>query len=438
MACAVTLNAVGEHAMRQDGRPFPEFGFLYATPLDSNLIKSLLLFFDGVAVVASPQRIASAVAAEPWFFLPFLQSDMSKVWIPEDFFDAEFRTAYRTEVQSLLSSGWFDNRPRNLVLDRYLFPNQMAGLPPDWNVRAQDEVARFRDRLIGPGSNDATAGIVPGNLLDELAQRGLLEVRQYTPMSGFQRGDPGLVGTPPAMPFAEQPASDAPAVPGMHNLAGVPGMPNWPGLLPGMLGSNVGNPPVLALDATFSQVNDALVSQFARSRAGHRSELVLAPVNASEASLQQLLDAWRGSQQQVTVGRVILQDLEVVGQAIENVSLEEIVRFREKHGEAHREYMRELRSLVRDMSQLSAEAQENELFDRRQKLSKLALELSRISKSTWKSGARFLLGITGAAISIAAGNVVGGAVSGAGALLGLGGSKDKGDAFTYLCHIARI
>jgi hypothetical protein len=155
-------------------------------------------------------------------------------------------------------------------------------------------------------------------------------------------------------------------------------------------------------------------------------------------SLTQLLEAWRDTERQVTVGGVILQDLEVVGHAIENVPFDDIMRFRENYGEAHREYMRELRAFVRDMSQLSPEARENELFDRHQKLSERARELSRISRSTWKSGARFLLGITGAAISFAAGNVIGGAVSGASTLLGLGGSKDKGDAITYLCHIARL
>jgi hypothetical protein len=48
------------------------------------------------------------------------------------------------------------------------------------------------------------------------------------------------------------------------------------------------------------------------------------------------------------------------------------------------------------------------------------------------------MGITGAAINLATGNVAGGLLGGAGALLGLGGSKDKGDALTYLCHIARM
>jgi hypothetical protein len=70
-------------------------------------------------------------------------------------------------------------------------------------------------------------------------------------------------------------------------------------------------------------------------------------------------------------------------------------------------------------------------------LSERARELSRISKSTWKSGARFLLGITGAAISGASHNVPGAVVSGLNAFLGLGGSK-KGDALTYLCHIAEL
>jgi hypothetical protein len=186
-------------------------------------------------------------------------------------------------------------------------------------------------------------------------QRGLVEVRQNISMNRFEPGDPSRVGMPSAVPIAEQ-RSDS-----------VPGMPisPWAYPLPGMVGSNFGNSPVLALDTTFHQVNDALVSQFARFRAGQRFGLALSPVNANETSLDELLDAWRGTQQQINVGRVISQDLEVVGPGMENVSLEDIVRFREKYGEAHRDYMRELRSFVRDLSQESAEAAENELFERR-------------------------------------------------------------------------
>jgi hypothetical protein len=392
-----------------------DFAFLYAVPLDSRLIRSLLLFFDGVAIVASPQRIAQALAAEPWFFLPFLQSDLSKVWTPDDFFDTNFRESYHAQVRALLLSGQFDNRPITLEMDRYLFPAQLPFVPQDWNVRSvHDESARVRDRLIGPGSGQTDAGTASGNLLDELKERGLLEVRQHVPMSGFHSGDPTRVGTAlHAVTIGEDPTMD---------MLGSTGT----------TGPNVDNSHVLALDTTFSQVNDALVSQFARSRAAHRFGLALAPVNSSESSLSELLETWRISQKQVTVGRVVQQDLEVVGTGLEDVSLEELLQFREKHGQAHREYMRALRAFVRDMSQVSIEAQENELYDRRQELTERARGLSRLSRSTLKSGARFLMGITGAAISAAPGNVAGGIVSGAGALLGLGGNGDKGDALRLI------
>src|SRR4026209_1865842 len=165
--------------MKQTARPFPEFAFLYAVPLDSNLIKSLLLFFDGVAIVASQHRIAQALQVEPWFFLPFLQSGLSKVGLPGGFFGSGFRESYQAEIRALLSSGQFDDRPISLEMDRYFFPNQMGFVPPDSNALAQDESARTRDRLIGPGSNQADADTASENLLDELKRRGLLEVRQH-------------------------------------------------------------------------------------------------------------------------------------------------------------------------------------------------------------------------------------------------------------------
>jgi hypothetical protein len=100
--------------------------------------------------------------------------------------------------------------------------------------------------------------------------------------------------------------------------------------------------------------------------------------------------------------------------------------------------MRELRRFVTDISQLTDEEQENEVYYRRDELTKRARSLSQISRSAWKSGARFLLGITGASLTMAAGNVPGAAVSTASAFLGLGGGQEKGDAFTYLCHVAKL
>ena len=229
--------------------------------LTSSLIRSLLLFFDGVAIVVSRYRLAQAITMEPDFFLPFLQSDMSKLWMPEDFFDADFRTAYQTEVRSLVSSGWFDNRPHNITMDNYIFPSQAAFLPPE--LPFQDEVARFRDQLIAHGANNAS----DRSLLNELIQRGLAEVRQHVPMSGFQRGDPAFVGIPAAVSEGAQFPTVSPFITGTPISTGLPfptGIPGMP-TLPAIPSSHV-----LALDATFSQVNNALVSQFARFRAGQR------------------------------------------------------------------------------------------------------------------------------------------------------------------------
>jgi hypothetical protein len=135
---------------------------------------------------------------------------------------------------------------------------------------------------------------------------------------------------------------------------------------------------------------------------------------------------------------MVLQDLQVVGPGLDDVSIDDLLRFRERYGAEHRAYMRELRRFVADASQLTREEEENALYDRRRELEARVRDLRHISAATWKSAARFLLGITGAGLTLAAGNVPGAAVSATAALLGLGGAKETGHAFTYLCHLAQL
>jgi hypothetical protein len=113
-----------ETVQQQMNKPYREFAFLYAAPLESNVLKSLLLFFDGIAIVASEQRIAQALQAEPWFFLPILQSELSRFWTPEDFFDDQYRRMHEAEIRNFLGSGLFDSHQSDLTMDNYMFPGQ--------------------------------------------------------------------------------------------------------------------------------------------------------------------------------------------------------------------------------------------------------------------------------------------------------------------------
>ena len=401
--------------MNLERQPYPEFAFVYAAPLESSMLKSLLLFFDGIAIVAAEQRIAHAIQHEPWFFLPLLQSELSKFWTPAEFFDTEYRKLHEAELRQFLATDVYQDRQPSLEVGNYLFASQLPfPLADTDNLAAQDDANRVTDDLLGL-KRILGGAVEPGGLLEELQQRGLVEIRQS---GAFMNASPLALG---------------------GQLNPIPGVTPGPAGIPMPSGPSVGEAPtVLAIDRVLRQVNDALVSQFARVQGGRRFGVVLQPMNANEDSLTRLIDFWRGSRREMMVGEVVLRDLDVVGPALDLVSIDDLLHFREQHGAEHREYMRELQRYVLDISRLTPEELENELHWRRQELSDRASALAGVGRAKWKSAARFLLGITGAALTLSTGNVPGATVSGGQALLGLGGTRESAGALTYLCHIAKL
>jgi hypothetical protein len=134
-----------------------------------------------------------------------------------------------------------------------------------------------------------------------------------------------------------------------------------------------------------------------------------------------------------TAGRVVACDLEQVTLDVSSIPLDEVLDFRERHGEAHRRYMRNLRAFVRDLAVLDEASRGEALLDRREELADAADDLRRAARKAWRKPLpSFGLGIAGSAVALAVGNPIGAGISVAQAILGLNRESDPGSAYSYV------
>ena len=134
-----------------------------------------------------------------------------------------------------------------------------------------------------------------------------------------------------------------------------------------------------------------------------------------------------------SAGHVVALDLETVAVDLRLAPIDEILDFRKEHFKEHRAYVRSVRKLTRELSQLPEKDREDELAARREELQEMANSLKSASRKAWKRPASFCLGIAGAFWRLDSHDYVGAVLSAGGALLGLR-SKDKVNtgAYSYL------
>jgi len=134
-----------------------------------------------------------------------------------------------------------------------------------------------------------------------------------------------------------------------------------------------------------------------------------------------------------SAGHVVALDLETVAVDLRLVPMDEVLGFRKDHFKEHRDYVRSVRKLTRELSQLPEREREDELEARREELQDMASSLKTLSRKAWKRPASFGLGIAGAFWKLGSHDYVGALLATGGALLGVG-SKNKIDtgAYTYL------
>jgi hypothetical protein len=138
-----------------------------------------------------------------------------------------------------------------------------------------------------------------------------------------------------------------------------------------------------------------------------------------------------------SAGHVIVLDLEAVSFDLTAVPLDEILEFRETHGEEFRAYRRDLNRFLRELCILSDDERRTMMDDRQEELADRASDLRRRGRSRWiRPMGKASLGIAGAWWNLSQNDPIGAATAFASALLEAPESNDAG-SFSYLFSIER-
>ncbi len=181
-----------------------------------------------------------------------------------------------------------------------------------------------------------------------------------------------------------------------------------------------------------------ILSMLARS-AGRRHGLDLHPVTAQYGRAQDVIDTLKLSKMP-SAGHVVSLDLTTVGLDLSSVPLDEILAFRQEHGEGYRAYARNLRDFIVQLGSLPPSERERALHDRREELLDKSYRLQRLAMRNWRKPlAGFSLGIAGAAWTAATGDVPAALLGLGAAIVGVLPEQQEGaiGAYSYLCQAGR-
>ena len=315
---------------------------------DSGWIKSLLLFFDDVAILLPDYMYGRHTDADPTLAEPLEELGLLRVLEPNDWVDEEIAGKLAEVVVELLTNDAFNDLPK------------------------AEYFAELSQSRIGYGADVKLAGF----LVDELQERGLA-----------------------------RPSEDGVSIP----------------LHPDVRTT------ILVVLAQLSRV------------AGKKREMEIHPVtNMPQAATDLVRTLSRESMP--SRDKVIKLDLEPVSFDLAAIPLDDVLEFRTEHGDAHRAYMRDLRSFMAELAEIDNSGErENVLLQRRQEIADTAHDIQRSTRQTLgKNLASWSLGITGGVWSVCAGDPIGLALTAAGVISGLVPSDPKRvSAYSYLFAVDR-
>lgn len=315
----------------------------YWMAAESTWIKSLLLFFDDVAILLPDYMYGRHRNADPTLVEPLEERGLLRVLEPKDWVDAEVAEKLAEIVVELLAKGAFNDVPK---------------------ARYFAELSRSR---IGYGVDVELADF----LVDELKARGLA-----------------------------RPSEDGVSIP---------------------------------LHPTVRTTILVLLGQLSRI-AGAKRGLTIHPATDSPDAIADLVETL-SREKMPSRDRVIKLDLEPVTFDLASIPLDDVLQFRVEHKDAHRAYVRDLRSFVAELAEIN-EAAEREvaLLERRQEIADAAHDLQRSTRrALGKNLGSWFLGITGGVWSWTAGDPFGLVLSAAG--LGLGAvpsGSENVSAYSYI------
>ena len=322
-----------------------EFAFYYPGAIWRNptWLKSLVLYFDGVAILVPSFLHHRVEAADPALVAGLQEHGLLTFLEPESVIDRAAAESLAEQLADLLAAGAFDN----LV--------QVAG----------PMAARLSLSRLGASADPALADM----LVEELQARG-------------------LAGR----------TTDGRSV-SLH----------W----------------VVRL------VVLVLLAQILRSR-GQALGLTLCPAT-DRPNVHRALAEFLDLPSLSTTGHVVTLDFDAAGVDLSAVPFDEILRFREEHGADFRAYARDVRALAFRLSLTPPEDRQAVLDERYDAIQEALQLLHRHARTTWRSPASLLLGMTGAAWTLRTGDPTAAIVGAAGAVLtGLPTPPATADAYSYL------
>jgi hypothetical protein len=137
-------------------------------------------------------------------------------------------------------------------------------------------------------------------------------------------------------------------------------------------------------------------------------------------------------------GDVVAFDLELVGVDLSDIPMDEVLGFRKDYRDDHQRYARSVRRFVRELSAMTEEERAVSFDDREAEIRDLAAKLRDTSKKAWRKPAAFALGLGGAVVSAATGNLIGAFFSAAAAVVGYQSiAKVDTEAYSYLFNLPR-
>ena len=311
---------------------------------EGDWIKSLLLFFDDVAILLPDYMRGRHRDADPSLAGPLEEQGLLRILEPKEWIDADVAEKLAEIIVELLAGGVFDGLPE----------------PPYF--------AELSQSRMGYGADAELAQF----LVDELRQRGLA-----------------------------RPTEDGVSIP-LH--------------------------PVVRTTIL------VILGQLARE-AGDRRGMAIHPATDFPKAATDLLNTLSRERMPSCEG-VVKLDLEPVTLDLSTIPLEDVLKLREEHREAHKAYMRSLRGFLVELGRISdPEEREAALLERRQEIADLAHDTRRsMGRSVRKNLKSWSMGIAGGAWSVLGGDILGATIGalGLGTDLVAGGREKTVGAYSYL------
>lgn len=334
--------------------PPPSVAYWYPEPYwsdsQTDFVKSLLPFFDQVAILLPDYMYGRHREANPWLAGPLEDMGLLRVLEPGTFVDREMTTRLHEILTGLVEIGSFDHL--DIPASPYEY-HELSRTRLGWNADVQ----------------------LSSELVDALVQRKLA-----------------------------LPSRDRVSFP-LH--------------------------PVVRTTVL------VVLSQLAPV-AGRGLGLELSPITPSRDRVRDLIKLLE-LPNLATAGQVVALDAEGVGLDLSEAPLDQVLEFRNLHGEAYRRYIREVRRFVRGLSAIQSNVErEAAMADRQEELNETAVDLDKIARTYWRRPlGRVAIGGAGAVLSLASGSPLPAALAAMTAILEWEPKKDQAGPFSYLFEVQR-